>query len=319
MIKQKIRVFLYLFIQAVQAVYFNSICKVLVWLCAKRNIGKKKYNVSLCLIFKDEAPFLKEWIDYHKMIGVDHFYLYDNNSTDNYREVIKPYIDGGLVTLIDWPHQAAQMAAYKNCYENFRGESNWISFLDADEFICLKEEDNIVKWLNKYKIYPSVIVHFKMFGTGGLVKHDYSKLVIEQYHVCWDQYYFRGKCFVNTYYDIANFDTWFMHHATNMYFTIGLMKIKLPPVNQFKYFCPIDTMWGQSNKKNSKSTIQINHYFTKAWDIYSAKRYKTYVYSLQNPKLDISYFYKFEMKNTSVDYTIYRFIIKLKISRRDIQ
>ena len=78
-------------------------------------------------------------------------------------------------------------------------------------------------------------------------------------------------------------------------------------------------MWGHGKNKNSKSTIQINHYFTKAWDIYSTKRNKTDVYFKKNPKLDYSYFYKYELKCVSVDYTIFRFIIKLRISRGDIQ
>ncbi|WP_369598480.1 glycosyltransferase family 2 protein, partial [uncultured Muribaculum sp.] len=43
-----------------------------------------RHKVSLCLIFKDEEPYLKEWIDYHILIGVDHFYLYNNNSSDRF-------------------------------------------------------------------------------------------------------------------------------------------------------------------------------------------------------------------------------------------
>jgi hypothetical protein len=300
------------------AIYYNSIAKLLVILFAKRKLEKRKYVVSLCLIFKDEAPFLKEWIDFHKMIGVDHFYFYNNNSTDNFLEIIQPYLNQNDITLIDWPYQQAQHKAYKHCYDTYRKDSNWISFLDADEFICLKNEENIADWLSKYSKYPSVTAYWKMFGTGGLLKHDYNKLVIEQYHVSWDHFNVHGKCFVNTKYDIANFDKWFVHHSTYMYFKIRFVQIVLPPVNQFKYFCTLDTLWGHGKNKDSKSTIQINHYFTKAWDVYSAKRNKSDVFFKENPKLDYSYFYKYEMKNTSVDYTIYRFIIKLKISRGEI-
>jgi hypothetical protein len=300
------------------AIYYNSIAKLLVILFAKRKLEKRKYVVSLCLIFKDEAPFLKEWIDFHKMIGVDHFYFYNNNSTDNFLEIIQPFLNQNDITLIDWPYQQAQHKAYKHCYDTYRKDSNWISFLDADEFICLKNEENIADWLSKYSKYPSITAHWKMFGTGGLLKHDYSKLVIEQYNVSWDRFNVHGKCFVNTKYDIANFDKWFVHHSTYMYFKIRFVQFVLPPVNQFKYFCTLDTMWGHGKNKDSKSTIQINHYFTKAWDIYSAKRNKSDVFFKENPKLDYSYFYKYEMKNTSVDYTIYRFIMKLKISRGEI-
>lgn len=98
---------------------------------------KMKYQVSLCLIFKNEAPFLKEWLDYHLTVGVNHFYLYNNNSDDNYKEIVKPYVEKGIVTLIEWPYDHSQFKAYKHCYDNFRSETNWLSFLDADEFLYL--------------------------------------------------------------------------------------------------------------------------------------------------------------------------------------
>lgn len=319
MLKQKIRKCLNYMIDVLQAIYYNSICKVLVLLFAKKNIEKKKYKVSLCLIFKDEALFLKEWIDYHKMIGVDHFYLYNNNSTDSYREVIQPYIEDGIVTLIDWPYLQAQIAAYKNCYENYRSESNWISFLDADEFICPKYKDNIVDWLTDYSKFPSIVVHWRVFGTGGMLQHDFSRLVIEQYHVCWDRFYQYGKCFVNTEYNIANFDTWYMHHLTYMYFKMGMLKIKLPPIDQFRRFCIVDRLENGIPDELNRSTIQINHYFTKSWSVYSAKRNKTDVYFKSNPKEKHSHFEKFEMKCTSCDYMIYRFLIRLKIIRGEIE
>ena len=50
------------------------------------SLEAKSYNVSACAIFQNEAPYLKEWIEYHRLIGVEHFYLYNNGSTDNYDE-----------------------------------------------------------------------------------------------------------------------------------------------------------------------------------------------------------------------------------------
>ena len=33
------------------------------------------YDLAVVAIFKDEAPYLKEWLDYHLAAGVEHFYL----------------------------------------------------------------------------------------------------------------------------------------------------------------------------------------------------------------------------------------------------
>ena len=56
-----------------------------------------------CAIFRDEAPFLAEWIAFHRLVGVDHFFLYDNGSQDEPESVLAPFLAEGCVTLKPWP------------------------------------------------------------------------------------------------------------------------------------------------------------------------------------------------------------------------
>lgn len=63
--------------------------------------SKREGTVAICALFKNEAPFLREWIEYHLMIGVSHLYLYNNCSSDNYLAILKPYIKSGVVELFD--------------------------------------------------------------------------------------------------------------------------------------------------------------------------------------------------------------------------
>lgn len=232
------------FVPFVKMLFYNTVCKSYIELFGTHDRRQLKYRISLCLIFKDEAPFLKEWIDYHLAIGVDHFYLYNNNSTDNFREIVMPYIEKGIITLIDWPEQNSQFKCYKHCYDTFRNESNWISFLDADEFICLKEKNNLNEWLIQFDKYHAINIHWLMFCTGGVLKHDYSKNVIEQYYSSWTDFWMRGKCIINTRFDIANFNTWWVHHHTYMFRNIWGVRIVVPAVNQFGYICTVGKTWG---------------------------------------------------------------------------
>ena len=62
----------------------------------KRLIKDKKYYISICAIFKNEGHNLKEWIEYHKLIGIDHIYLYNNFSDDNYHETLLQYMNLGV-------------------------------------------------------------------------------------------------------------------------------------------------------------------------------------------------------------------------------
>ena len=61
-----------------------------------------EYELAIGAIFRDEAPYLKEWIEFHKLVGCEHFYLYNNASTDNFYEIQESYIANGEVDLIDW-------------------------------------------------------------------------------------------------------------------------------------------------------------------------------------------------------------------------
>lgn len=291
----------------------NTLLRVFFYRRPKYN---KKFKISICGIFKDEASFLREWVEYHEMIGVDHFYLYNNNSTDNYLAVLQPYIDRGLITLIDFPYNHAQIKAYKDFYEKFRHETQWVSFLDIDEFIVPTKANDLLEWIKGYEKYPVILIYWKMFGTSGLMKHDWGKLVTEQYHVCWSKIYHCGKCLINTDYDILKFDS-NTHHCPTMIYPVFGIPFRARPINQFKSSCI-----GKSNsgffRKENNPTIQINHYWSKAWDIYDSKRNKTDVFFKENPKNDIRYFLFHENQNSSSDYNIYRFLMQLKLKLNNI-
>lgn len=105
MIIEKLKQFKRNLLPFLKMLFYNTVCKGYIQLVGKKDKRKLKYMVSFCLIFKNEAPFLKEWLDFHLTVGVDHFYLYNNNSDDNFREILEPYIGLGIVTLIEWPEQ----------------------------------------------------------------------------------------------------------------------------------------------------------------------------------------------------------------------
>ena len=44
------------------------------------------YELGIVAIFRNEAKNLREWIEYHRLAGVEHFWLYNHGSTDNWNE-----------------------------------------------------------------------------------------------------------------------------------------------------------------------------------------------------------------------------------------
>ena len=300
----------------VQNLFFNTVGQLCIRLFGSVDNRNLKYEVSLCLIFKDEGRFLKEWLDYHITIGVDHFYLYDNNSIDDYRSVVQPYIDKGIVTLIDWPYRQAQVKCYKHCLETYCNETKWIGYIDADEFICLKYALTIKEWLIGYAKFPAIVIDWLQFGTNGLVDHAFSKYVIEQYFSCWDNFWM-GKSFINTRYRISNWNTQYFHHHSYVYYSLFGFNVSMPAVNQFGYISPMGHDWGGGKHRVEKASIHINHYYTKAWNVYKEKMQRPDVYFAKNAK-DAKKLITREMKCIKKNYTILRFIQKMRYDNGEI-
>lgn len=270
-------------------------------------ISEKMYNVSICAIFKNEAPYLREWIEFNHIIGIEHFYLYNNNSEDDYESVLKPYIESGLVTLIDWPQNQKQMECYMECIDNYASKTKWLGFIDIDEFIVPKSTDSIYEFLKPFeKKAGSVNIYWRLFGTSGKVDRNLTGFVCEDFITCWSKYCDIGKCFYNTafQFDKNSKHSLQLHHK----FWANYKGMDIPPVNIFHKLC----VGNRNIAKTNDFPIQINHYFTKSYKEYSMKRAKGDVYFEINPH-DKAYFYEHEMKSTSTDYSAYKYLIKLKL------
>ncbi|SEI84851.1 Glycosyltransferase family 92 [Propionispira arboris] len=270
----------------------------------------KKYKVAICAIFKNEAPYLKEWIEFHKIVGIEHFYLYNNFSQDKYKEILAPYVESGDVTLIDWPHKQAQMQAYADSIARFSNEVQWIGFIDLDEYIVPNKMDTVYAFLQKFeKNRPVVMMYWRVFGSSGRIERDITGLVTEDFTVCWSKYDSIGKCFFNTKYEFNPQDkrNKTMHAMWGMYNGIAL-----PPVNLYDNAC----IMGRNSISNGDFSIQINHYFTKSYQEYLTKVSRGDAYFKKNPR-DEEYFYAHEMLCQDVDYHAYKYLIKLKKAIQD--
>ena len=131
-----------------------------------------KYNISICLLIKDENKYLREWIDWHNSIGVDHYYIYDNGSSIPVKDTALEYFPENLFTFIEWNdlYDHIQIEAYNHCLENYGSESKWIAFIDTDEFI--HPESGKLN-LDKYVLdYPYVISKWKIFNANGHLNYS---------------------------------------------------------------------------------------------------------------------------------------------------
>lgn len=160
--------------------------------------GKRQKAVSvvaenlpmvICCVFKNEAPYLKEWIDFHLKQGFEKFFLIDNRSDDDFHEVLKPYMKDGSVELLNSMNsgmdtfiQAQEFNAALPFIRKDIGENCWVAFIDVDEYLFSVEEKSISQILNSFtgKKVAAVLANWLMFGTSGKRTLDHSKPLIEQ-------------------------------------------------------------------------------------------------------------------------------------------
>jgi Glycosyltransferase family 92 len=109
---------------------------------------------------------LREWVDYHHLMGASKFYVYDDGaqSSTPASAVLQDLIDSGVVVIIDTSGTPKkQMENYQHCIDDHRHEHQWLGFIDADEFIVVDDQSLII---------PDMLKDYEQYGgVGKLTSH----------------------------------------------------------------------------------------------------------------------------------------------------
>ena len=228
------------------------------------------YDLAMVAIFKDEGKYLKEWLDYHLLAGVEHFYLYNNDSTDNYAEVLAPYVENNLVTLTNVSGKGMQMLSYDDALERFKFFCRYMAFIDLDEFIFPKTNQSIAK-IAEEKISNDTAalgINMQFFGSNGEIKADYSRGVLERFtRRAPNDWIFTnddgikdGNIYIKSIMNPRLVNYFFSPHYA-IYFA-GLKSINAEGNETFR----------AGSQPISADKIVLNHYFTKSREEFEQKR-----------------------------------------------
>lgn len=127
-------------------------------------------KVAVCAIVRNENRYLREWIEWHKGLGVEKFFIYDNGhgNDENPRDVIG---DDPQVVIFDWRDRDGntQCETYDECYREHGSEFEWMGFIDIDEFV--RSEMPLPYVLNTLQA-DVVAFSWRMMTDNGLVHYD---------------------------------------------------------------------------------------------------------------------------------------------------
>ena len=263
-----------------------------------------KIYLSAACIAKNEGPYLKEWIEYHKLVGVERFYFYDNESTDETKEILEHYINDGTVVYRYVVGRAMQRSVYHDAILKARGQSRWLALIDLDEFIVPMEKDTIPEFLKDYEEYPGVGINWMCFDGndhetkptehGGLVTANYLRVAKDcnQFSGTWT------KCIVNPN-EVIYCD------GPHNYRYINYQTVT---ENFEPYSAPY-------TKFHSSQKIKINHYVRKSREEFEAKTFKGDAwhrkYAKRRKFISNSPFFP-PGTETTYDYAIQKYVPRLK-------
>lgn len=134
-------------------------------------------NLAVVSIFKDEAPYLDEWLQFHRAQGVAHFYLYNNGSTDDYIQSLEAHRE--YVTLIDWAipfAEKGQQRSIAHAIHTFGERHDWLGVFDIDEFL-FSPGRLIPEALSLVHDADLILVNTIFYGTSGLDRVPAGKLL----------------------------------------------------------------------------------------------------------------------------------------------
>jgi len=124
--------------------------------------------------FRNEAPYLAEWITYHRLVGVGHFWLYDDGSTDDWPTALAAPLAEGVVEVLplpeahgpDVPTAVKQPGTFRDGLRRACGRTRWVALIDMDEFILPMREATVPDCLARHFTTASgIYVNWRMLGT----------------------------------------------------------------------------------------------------------------------------------------------------------
>ncbi len=275
-------------------------------------VGNRKGTVALAAIFQNEAQFLKEWIEYHRMIGVSHFYLYNNLSNDGYLGILKPYLEQGIVELFDVPfdsslmrdgavtHNFVQVCCYNHALEIAKSANKWLVVIDTDEFVCPMQSRNLVSFLRNYRGVGGVVAYWQIFGTSGIWDIGPGELLIDKLTHKYPQNYdenWQFKSIVRTKYAEGFYDP----HCCK--YIEGKFSIS-PNYQMFRH--------GKPYPEIPVDTLRINHYTFRTESFYQKvkKPRKAMWGFVPSPEHEEEFK---RLSNSVEDLSMQRFVERLKI------
>jgi len=162
---------------------------------------KKKYYLSACILIRTIEPFLfAELLHYYRLVGVEHFYIFDNLGIYDLRDLLRGNED---ITLHIVDGETGQenvlMGVYNFCMYEYREETEYLVYVDDDEFINFTEQFHSIPEVLRHLEEPDLLVlNWLFMGCGTYRTRPFHQLLLESNQFSGKKFDIQTKCIYRT-------------------------------------------------------------------------------------------------------------------------
>jgi hypothetical protein len=153
-----------------------------------RKLGKNQSGNVIVGCMKNEAPYIVEWVAYHRAMGVDNFLIYTNDCSDGTSEILDRLQDMGVLqhrNNDNWKGNSPQQYALNQALkEPVIKNADWIIHIDVDEFMNVRCGNGTLQdFFDAVPDATNVAMTWRLFGHNGVTKLA-DEFVIDQFDTC---------------------------------------------------------------------------------------------------------------------------------------
>ncbi len=141
-------------------------------------------SLAICIMVKDEAPYLAEFLAFHALVGVRHFRVYDNGSTDGTLALLNRLATHYDIEVFPWTVEGIerQQSAFNDACVALVGRHDWVAFIDADEFLFDPQHRPLPRVLAEVPAdVGAIAINQRVFGSAGLTELSDDDLVTRRF------------------------------------------------------------------------------------------------------------------------------------------
>jgi hypothetical protein len=123
----------------------------------------KRVYLTLAAIVRDQEYYIREWLVFQHLIGVERMVVVLHKCSDGTEAEIRklPFFDEKIrLHKVVNDEQRAQLGVYQWILNVYGKHTEWMLFIDADEFFFGTAEDDLRTVLSRYERFGGLAAHW---------------------------------------------------------------------------------------------------------------------------------------------------------------